>query len=373
MSGVQPREKHVSITQVAKRAGVSYQTVSRVINRSPNVSPQTRQKVQKAIEELDYHPLNFARALVTRRSHLIGFAAGGVSYYGPISTIGALETRARDHGLAVMVSVFDERHRGRTQFASICSSFAEQGVDAFVYLVPTNDLLEAALDVKTSRPAVFLTSASTAAVEAAQQADPSARRFVGIDQQRGEEQILDVLARSGRTRILILTGPQQWADASSRLSACVQGAQKRGVHYEVCDVNSWQSQAAEEAVMDVFSSSSQADRPNAVIAANDLQALGAIRALKRCGLSVPDDVSVTGFDDMPGANASLPSLTTIRPDFQALGSLAMLQVLQMFGAADDGEGPIDEKELFPSLRVVSSMHLLAPQLIERESTHVNAD
>ncbi len=391
-SDAQPgRGARASITQVARLAGVSYQTVSRVINRSPNVSAPTRAKVERAIAELDYHPLNFARALVTRRSRMIGFVAGGVSYYGPISTIGALEARARDHGLAVSVAVFDERQRGRAQFESIISSFSGQGVDAFVYLTPTTELLRAALSVRTSRPSVFLTSASQQARLAARTADPARRRFVGIDQRAGEEQILGLLARLGRDNLLLLAGPQEWADASVRLEAIEEDAVSRGLHYQVVTTGSWKADAAQRAVEEVYSGRCLADCPDAVVAANDVQALGALRALARLGIRVPEEVSVTGFDDMPGADAVIPSLTTVRPDFQALGSLAMTQVLGMLsddddtdvsadadprtaggaapaGAASPGDGDTAEPAAMPEERDIDGIRLLRPQIIVREST-----
>lgn len=402
-SDAQPgRGRRASITQVARLAGVSYQTVSRVINRSPNVSAPTRAKVEQAIAELDYHPLNFARALVTRRSSTIGFVAGGVSYYGPISTIGALEARARDHGLAVSVAVFDERQRGRAQFESIISSFSGQGVDAFVYLTPTTELLRAALSVRTSRPSVFLTSASQQARRAALAADPARRRFVGIDQRAGEEQILALLTRLGRKSLLLLAGPQEWADASVRLEAIEEDAVSRGLHYQVVTTGSWKADAAERAVAEVYSGRRLADCPDTVVAANDVQALGALRALVRLGIRVPEEVSVTGFDDMPGADAVFPSLTTVRPDFQALGSLAMTQVLGMLSGDGDGdddgdgdgdagagasagteaadphdhvssdrpdpEGPAIAGPAMPEERDVDGIRLLRPQIIVREST-----
>lgn len=359
----------VSILQVAQRAGVSYQTVSRVINRSPNVSAATRSKVEKAIAALDYHPLNFARALVTRRSRTIGFIAAGVSYYGPISTIGALESRARDHGLAVSVAMFDERQQAQQQFDTIIDSFSAQGVDALVYLTPTVQLLHAALTVRSEHPAVFLASASVQARAAAVGVDPARRRFVGIDQAAGEEQLLDLLVRLGHRRLLVLAGPQEWLDASARLEALKSGAARRGMRYQVVATGSWQANAAEKAVRSFYEGRKIAECPDVVVAANDLQALGAVRAFARLGIRVPGQVSVTGFDDMPGSDTVIPSLTTIRPDFRALGGLAMAQVLDML-SGKDAAGPVvgRSSHIMRPARVVSGISLIRPTLIVREST-----
>ena len=100
--------KRPSMFEVAKLAGVSHQTVSRVINHSPDVSDATREKVQRAIDELGYRPSNSARALASHRSRTIGLIAGGQHFYGPISTISAIETMARQHGLFVTVSMVHE-------------------------------------------------------------------------------------------------------------------------------------------------------------------------------------------------------------------------------------------------------------------------
>lgn len=369
----------VSITEVARLAGVSYQTVSRVINDSPNVSDATRDRVKKMIAKLDYHPLNSARALVTRRSHVIGFVAGGTSYYGPISTIGALEARARDHGLAVSVAIYNEHTDGAAQFESAISMLSRQGADALVYLAPTSELLHEALAVRSDRPAVFLTSTSHQALQAARASDPSQRRFVGIDQAAGEEQVLDLLERQGHRNLLLLTGPQEWADASVRLEALSAGAIRRGLHYQVVTEHSWDPQDAERDVHGIYAGRRLGAIPDAIVAANDLQAFGAMRALARLGIRVPQEVSVTGFDDMPGADAVLPSLTTVRPDFQALGNRAMREVLDLLGGSDsEGDsagrtgrpvgtaGGASSEDL--QVRAEEGICLIRPRLIEREST-----
>ena len=130
--------------EVAKLAGVSHQTVSRVINDSPDVSDATRTKVQDAIKALDYRPSNSARALASHRSRTIGLIAGGMKFYGPISAISAIEMMARKHGLFMSVMMVHEALCTRAEFENLCGTFNEQNVDAFIMLTPTDVMFEAA-------------------------------------------------------------------------------------------------------------------------------------------------------------------------------------------------------------------------------------
>ena len=150
--------KRPSMFEVAKLAGVSHQTVSRVINHSPDVSDATREKVQKAIDQLGYRPSNSARALASHRSRTIGLIAGGQHFYGPISTISAIETMARQHGLFVTVSMVHEALCSQEEFDDLCRTFDEMNVDAFIFLTPTDVMFSAACRTRIAPPRVIVTS-----------------------------------------------------------------------------------------------------------------------------------------------------------------------------------------------------------------------
>lgn len=122
--------KRPSMFEVAKMAGVSHQTVSRVVNHSPDVSDATREKVLKAIDALGYRPSNSARALASHRSRTIGLIAGGQRFYGPISAISSIEAMARQHGLFMSVSMVHEALCSQTEFDDLCFTFDEMNVDA---------------------------------------------------------------------------------------------------------------------------------------------------------------------------------------------------------------------------------------------------
>ncbi|MUH59291.1 Transcriptional repressor [Bifidobacterium sp. GSD1FS] len=125
--------KRPSIFEVAKRAGVSHQTVSRVINHSPNVAQATRAKVEQAIDELGYRPSNSARALASRTTRTIGVIAGGQRFYGPVSSLAAIETMAREHGMFVSVAMVHEALCSQEEFDNLCDMFGQQGVDGYIF------------------------------------------------------------------------------------------------------------------------------------------------------------------------------------------------------------------------------------------------
>ena len=132
--------KRPSIFEVAKLAGVSHQTVSRVINHSPNVAEATRAKVEHAIAELGYHPSNSARSLASNRTRTVGMIAGGQRFYGPVSALASIEATARAHGMFVSVAMVHEAECTQQEFDDLCGMFMQQGVDAFIFLTPTDEM-----------------------------------------------------------------------------------------------------------------------------------------------------------------------------------------------------------------------------------------
>ena len=150
--------KRPSIFEVAKLAGVSHQTVSRVINHSPNVAEATRAKVEHAIAELGYHPSNSARSLASNRTRTVGMIAGGQRFYGPVSALASIEATARAHGMFVSVAMVHEAECTQQEFDDLCGMFMQQGVDAFIFLTPTDEMFKVACKSQVSQPCVIITS-----------------------------------------------------------------------------------------------------------------------------------------------------------------------------------------------------------------------
>ena len=273
--------RSANIFDVAKLAGVSHQTVSRVLNDLPNVRPATRERVERAIAQLRYSPSPAARALVTRRTRTIGLVVPGVSDYGPTSVGLHFNLAARRARYSVeTVSSLDA---GGASVRAAVESLLRQRVDAIVLIIADVAGLDVVRSLDLSIPVVAAAS--------------SARRdshIVSIDQYRGARQAVRHLAEIGHTQILHVAGPATAADAVERI---------RG----------WRDELAAHRLVTAV--------------ANDQMSIGLLSALRERGLRVPEDISIVGFDDVPEAGYLFPPLTTVRQDFAALGELIMQKVL----------------------------------------------
>jgi DNA-binding LacI/PurR family transcriptional regulator len=328
--------------EVAKLAGVSHQTVSRVVNDSPDVSETTRTKVREAITKLGYRPSNSARSLASQRSHTIGLIAGGLRFYGPISAISAIESVARSHGLFLSVSLVHDATCTQEEFERLCETFDEQNVDAFVLLTPTDVMFRAACRTSFDQPRVMLTSThgKLSMREAGRLERPDDRRhtaLVGIDQWSAMHEVARLVASYGHRSALYFAGPQDWRDAVTRALAWSRAAQALSIVSQTVQCESWESSEAYGRMNHILErfGSSGSRRPTVVVTANDAQAVGVVRALHEHRLNVPRDISVVGFDDMPAMNDLYPPLTTVRPDFEQMGTAAMREVLRLLGEGEE--------------------------------------
>lgn len=329
------RPRRPGIKDVARRAGVSHQTVSRVLNAHPSVRPGTREKVQAAIAELGYRRNLSARTLVTQRSGTIGVITTGSAQVGPASTTVAIEVAARGHGFATQLVVLDQADDARAAFDNL----ADRAVEGIVIVAARRWLAEA---VRAAAPAVPVVM-----VAAAPAADGV--RVAAVDQEFGARAAVRHLVDGGRRRIAHLAGPDDWFDASERAkgwrgeladAGLEPGPLLRGDWSPACGYRAGLSLAALR----------RSERPDAVVAANDQMALGLLRAFRDAGIAVPDDVAVVGFDDIAGTAYYTPSLTTVRQPFDELGVLALdVLVEAMAGAAQERS-------------------TIAPTLVVREST-----
>lgn len=338
MAAGQKANKRPSMFEVAKLAGVSHQTVSRVINNSPDVSPATRAKVQRAIEQLDYRPSNSARALASRRSRTIGLIAGGQKFYGPISAIGAIESIARSHGLFMSVLLVHEALCTQKEFDDLCRTFDEQNVDAFIFLTPTDVMFSAACRAQVNRPRVLITSThgGMGVQEELRLLRPADRRkiaLVGIDQWGAMEDVMRLLKARGHRSALYFAGPREWRDAATRLAAWNKLCAANAVNSVTIQCGSWEGNEAYARMNHVLENIGRSGGrlPSAVVTSNDAQAMAVARAMHEHGVRIPQDVSLVGFDDMPGVDNMYPPLTTVRQDFEMLGQLAMREVLFLLG------------------------------------------
>ncbi|KFJ08184.1 Transcriptional regulator, LacI family [Bifidobacterium tsurumiense] len=357
-------KRRPSMFEVAKLAGVSHQTVSRVINDSPDVSAATRVKVQRAIDELGYRPSNSARALASHRSRTIGLIAGGLRFFGPISAISSLESTARSHGLFLSVSMVHEALCTQAEFDGLCDTFGEQNVDALVLLTPTDVMFRAACRAPIAQPRVIVTSThgkmsvrEGLALAQAEGRGPTA--IVGMDQWGAVSQVVQLIANLGHRNALYFAGPQDWRDATTRLHAWKALSVTRSIRSTVIHCKTWESSEAYAQMnhmLDYYGSIGSLI-PTVVVTANDSQAVGVARALHEHGVRIPQDVSLVGFDDMPAMDNLFPPLATVRPDFEQLGVAAMREVLYLLGEGSETSFPASSH----------GVGLIPAQLIKRGS------
>jgi DNA-binding LacI/PurR family transcriptional regulator len=298
----------VGVRDVAALAGVSRQTVSRVLNDNPEVAAGTRERVTAAMAELGYRVNNAARALGTRRSRTLGVLASNAEQYGPSRSIAAIEASARAAGYWVSAA-FAEAGDADAVVAAV-DHLISQGVEGIVVVAPHARTLDALDALRIDVPIVTLHSSGRGV------------RGLSVDQAAGARLATAALAEAGHTRIAHLAGPADWLEAESRARGFAAETAARGLAPGPVIAGDWSAASGYAATAAVISSGA-----TAVFSANDQMALGLLGGLHEAGRSVPGDVSVVGFDDIPDAAFYWPRLTTIRQDFAELASRAVAALI----------------------------------------------
>jgi DNA-binding LacI/PurR family transcriptional regulator len=312
-AGETPR---ISMADVAALAGVSGQTVSRVVNDSPRVDPATRAKVEAAMARLDYRPHRAARALRTGRTQTIGLVASTLATVGNSRMLQAVADAAASRGYALVVATLSDD----TDVASAFGRLRDQGVDGAIVLNEATDLVR---DAATPADLVLVV------VDA-----PRDERFgvVVTDHAGGARAAVEHLLGLGHGVVHHVAGPAESFAAAERERGWREGLEAAGI--AAPDVTRGDWSAASGASAGAALSADPAI--TAIFAANDQMALGVLRSLAESDRPVPDVVSVVGFDDVTDAADYRPPLTTVRQDFDALGETALARLL---GAIEDAAEP----------------------------------
>lgn len=324
------RTRAVGVRDVAALAGVSRQTVSRVLNDHPDVAPETKVRVLQAMHELDYRMNNAARALGTRRSRTLGVLASDALQFGPSRSIAAIENAARAAGYWVSAAFADAGDD--ESVISAVEHLVAQGVEGIVVVAPHARTLRALDTLRAGVPVVILHSAGRG------------QRGLSVDQAAGARLAVAALADAGHRRIAHLAGPADWLEAESRAEGYAAELAHRGLGPALVLAGDWTARSGYEATPAVLSAD-----VTAVFAANDQMALGLLGGLRQAGVSVPEQVSIVGFDDVPDAAYYSPQLTTVRQDFEELARRA---VAALIGGAD---------------ATASALAPIAPVLVARSS------
>ncbi len=298
--------KRVGVREVAARAGVSTQTVSRVLNDYPGIRDATRERVLEAVAALDYRVNNAARALGTSRTRTVGVVASDAVLHGPSAGIAALERAARARGRWISTAYTDSDDPADIDAA--VRHLLGQGVDGIVLVAAHGATPLEGYDV----PLVPLYGES------------------GIRQRNAAALVVDHLADLGHRRIVEVAGPADWREALARTAGVADAVARRGLARSGRVEGDW-SAASGSVLADAVARAVRGGA-TAVAVANDQMALGLMAGLTARGLSVPLDVSVAGFDDNPDAAFYTPALTTVRLDVEGEAAEAVAHVL--------GEAPV---------------------------------
>jgi DNA-binding LacI/PurR family transcriptional regulator len=332
------------MADVARIAGVSQQTVSRVLNDHPNVRPVTRDRVMAAIRELGYRPNAAARTLVTRRTNTLGVISFNTTLYGPASMLYAIEQAAKQHDYFVTVAALVALDR-RSVLEAV-ERLRDQAVEGIIVIAPQTTAVSALANMPADVPLVAVGCGTHAALAS-----------VAVDNEAGAERATSYLLDLGHKTVHHLSGPPSWLDAQEREAGWRRALAARGARVvEPLKGGDWSARTGFELGQRVV----RDPAVTAVFCANDHMALGLMRALQQAGRRVPQDVSLVGFDDIPEAEYFGPALTTVRQDFDELGRRALLSMVRLISSAQRGLPPATPiASIDPSLVVRASAARLA--------------
>lgn len=330
--------KTPTMREVAQLASVSVQTVSCVVNNTGSISPETRERVLQAIEQLNYHRDPIARSMRTGRTQLIGLLVLDITNPVLARIASAIEAAAytRSYGVLLYNVSLDKRREH-----AYLKAVAERLVDGLI-IVNAVDRDKTFADIqKSAFPTVLVDCLATPSI-------PS----VSVDNHQGAYLVTSHLAQLGHQRIAHLSGAPALEVARQRILGYQQALHDYGLAYSQIihpPNNHWDYRSGYVAMQQLLRT---APLPTAVFVAGDQMAIGAYRALAEAGVCVPDDMSVIGFDDIEAASYITPPLTTIRQPLEEMGQRALALLF----------------ELLDSGQAASRQIILPPELILRQST-----
>ncbi|MBM6405344.1 LacI family DNA-binding transcriptional regulator [Phycicoccus sp. CSK15P-2] len=300
-----------TLDQVARAAGVGRGTASRVLNDSPHVSSQARARVLRAVADLGYVPNQAARSLVTRRTDTVALVVSepeervfGEPYFAAI--VRGIGQRLGEAGLQMLLAM----PSGDSERTRAAAYLADRHVDGVLLLsLHAEDPLPALLE---ERDVPTVTGGRPSAVRP--------RCVVDVDNLAGGRTAVQHLVGTGRRRLAVLAGPQDMSSGRDRLVGALDAADDAGIPPDGVSVayGDYSEESGRRAMTELLGAG---PAPGAVFAASDLMAVGALRALRSAGLSVPDDVSLVGYDDAPVARLTDPELTTVHQPVTRMGQV----------------------------------------------------
>ena len=339
------KRKRITIKDVAQAAGVSTQTVSRVMNKFSYVSEETRVRVETVVEQLGYRPSTLARSLIQQRSYTLGVVTFGLKYIGPSRTLNGVADKADELGYMLLMKELDNFNTDRID--EVIDSLLARQVDGIVWIAPeigdNHSWVEERMD-KIPVPVLFLAMRPREGISS-----------VATDNFQGAVMATRHLLDCGRKKIGHISGPLTWWEADERKRGWIETLRKEGCEplEQHCAEGNWSSASGEQAFVQLLESYPDMD---AVFVANDQMALGVLQEAIRRGINVPEQLAVIGFDNIPESAYFYPSLTTIYQDLQLLGEQAVQRIVEMIQSRQENQ------------LVVAQSRFIEPTLVVRESS-----
>jgi DNA-binding LacI/PurR family transcriptional regulator len=322
------------MADVGRLAGVSHQTVSRVLNGSPHVRAQTRQRVLEAMLTLGYRPNSAARALATGRSNTLGVVSFDTTLYGPASTLVGIERAAHEAGYFIIVASL--KQLDRPSVTEAVERLCRHGVDGILAITPHEEAAEALLHAPGDVPLVAVEAGPDHAVPVA-----------AIDQFAGAAAATRHLLDLGHETVWHIAGSPDFLESRQRVDGWRSTLREAGAEVPPQLTGDWSARSG----YDLGGRLGADPAVSAIFVANDQMALGVLRAMHERGRRIPGQVSVVGFDDVPEAPYFLPPLTTVRQDFDQMGSYGVHLLLTFIQAGWPAER---SRRLRPELVVRAS-------------------
>jgi DNA-binding LacI/PurR family transcriptional regulator len=342
------RQKNVrsTIKEVASVAGVSTQTVSRVINERPDVSPETRRRVQEVIKKLSYQPSALARSLIRQRSYTLGVVTAGLRHIGPARTLSGITSAVEEAGYSLLLKELPSYDT--EEIKPIFQAFLSRHVDGIIWAVPEVGenrkwVYNPPADIKV--PLVYLTMEPRENLS-----------VVAIDNYLGGRMAMSHLLEQGYRRIGHICGPLDWWEARQRMLAwkdvlMEDGLEPGGNH---CVEGNWSAASGALAIEKLLDQYPDMD---AIFVSNDQMALGAMQFFAEKKISIPQDIGFVGFDNIPESAFFFPALTTVQQDQHHVARIAVEAVLKIIESGWQGLEPVEPKVI-----------ILPPTLIVRQSS-----
>ncbi|GAA3334674.1 substrate-binding domain-containing protein [Curtobacterium albidum] len=302
-------QRPATIYDVARVAGVSHQLVSRYLKGEKGIRPANRDKVVAALRELDYRPNMTARLLATSRSHRIAVLTHEIGQVGPAQIAQGASAEARAHGYVLDIVTLDTTDRHAIDEA--IGELNQQEIAGVLALASTDEVVAAFQAAEFSVP-VYVGTEDDERIEAG----PTERSFPGFDT------IVDHLRELGHHDFFHVGGPHAWIAARNREAAYKRAVRRVGGIDHGSIAGDWSASSGYQAAGAI------PPGVTAVVVANDQMAIGVVRRLIEDGRRVPDDVSVTGVDDVPEAAYITPPLTTLRVQFEEQGRASVRRLLE---------------------------------------------